>query len=99
MNPQPPDRQSPAHPSEVAEIQAGQPLSPFGLPAVCRDQSVPPPSTPPNLLTLLAQLAALPADQRAVIAKLLTTTPTPDIPAGLDDSLPRGFERPTGEAG
>ena len=58
----------------------------------CADES--PPNTPVSLARLLAELAALPADQRAAIAALLApqtpATPTPQTPAPdrLDDGLP-----------
>jgi hypothetical protein len=47
----------------------------------------------------LAQLAALSPDQRAVVAKLLNPPVNPTVPAGLDDSLPSGFEKAKGETG
>jgi hypothetical protein len=55
-------------------------------------------STTLNLLTLIAQLAALPPEQRAMLAKLLTSSPVPPLAEskGLDDRLPPGFERTGG---
>jgi hypothetical protein len=50
-------------------------------------------------LTLLAQLAALPPDQRAALVKLLDPPTTLKTTVGLDDSRPSGFEQPKGEAG
>lgn len=54
-----------------------------------------PSTAPPDLLQLLAQLAALPADQRAMLSRLLTPPAAAVPPAGptLDDSLPPALER------
>ncbi|MEO2088309.1 MAG: hypothetical protein ABGY75_02275 [Gemmataceae bacterium] len=69
------------------------------MPAVCREEPEIPPSVPPDLLRLLAQLATLPADQRALLGRLLTGhEPSGTTPTGLDDSLPPGFERAKGES-
>ena len=80
-----------------------QPIPPadqFGCTHGCTSTPATPPSAPPDLLQLLAQLAALPADQRAMLSRLLNPpTPTTDAPVGLDDSLPRAFERLRGDVG
>jgi hypothetical protein len=52
----------------------------------------------PDLLQLLAQLGALPADQRAFLAKLLNpSAANVGTSKPLDDSLSREFENPKGE--
>jgi hypothetical protein len=71
------------------------PIGGFGCTAGCTSQPTPTPSPPTDILLLLAQLAALPADQRAALAALLTLSPaatvSPIVPPNLDDSLPPGF--------
>ena len=76
------------------------------FPATCQDASSPactgqasegvgtPPATA-TLLQLLAQLAALPADQRAALARLLALPAEQDRNQArtLDDKFPPGFER------
>lgn len=51
------------------------------------------------ILSLLAQLAALPPDQRAILSKLLSPPTHPNDAVDLDDSLPRGFEKSGNEGG
>ncbi len=52
-----------------------------------------------DLLALLAQLASLPAEQRAMLAHLLHPPAANNTPTNFDDTLPRGFEQPKGETG
>jgi hypothetical protein len=64
-------------------------------------------SSSPDLLAILTQLAALPAEQRAALARLLAPVPTEPrriddcspAPHVLDDRLPPGYERLTGGQG
>ena len=55
---------------------------------------LPPSASPPALLHLLARLAALPVDQRAVIARLLgPTAAEPTNDPAPDDRLPPAHNR------
>jgi hypothetical protein len=76
------------------EKQGDSPIEQVGCTSGCTNPS----ATSPDLLALLAQLAALPADERAMLAKLLTlpTAKNQNAPKPLDDTLPAGFERPEG---
>lgn len=62
-------------------------------------------SNPPDLTSDLARLVekwpTLPEHIKAAVMALVTTASVnpPTDPKGLDDALPPGFERATGEAG
>ena len=98
------------HPEEKPTILGESCASPLTLHSTLHhlpeSASGSPPDSAPNLAALLAQLAALPADQRAALAVLLAT-PTvpispsslPSKPPALDDRMPPGFEREEGGKG
>jgi hypothetical protein len=58
-----------------------------------------PSNTPSLLVRLLAELAALPPEQRAALAKLIAASSVPAQPASLDDRLPWESEQGEGAAG
>jgi hypothetical protein len=95
LNPRPLATQASVTPSKTLENVGNSSFAESG----CTSESKTPESSIPDLFQLLTQFGALPAEQRDLIAKLLTpSAPTVAPPAMLDDSLPPGFEKAKWEA-
>ena len=85
-------------PRNPLEKQDNSPITSNRCTTGCTTESGSPPSVTPDLLQLLAQLATLSDEQRALLTKLLNSLyQSNGTPNTLDDTLHHGFEEPKGE--